>query len=91
MRNGFITGVSAGLGRALAEAALAKDEPVIGTAGKAEAATSFEALAPGRAHAVLLDVHDAERVRGVGIRTREAVEEANLAEDDGEPSTGEAA
>ena len=59
----LITGVSSGLGRALAEAALSRGEVVIGTLRKREQTTEFEALAPGRAHSMLLDVTDKSRVR----------------------------
>ena len=52
----LITGVSSGLGRAFAQGALGADHTVIGTVRKPEAAAAFEALAPGRAHAVILDV-----------------------------------
>src|SRR3546814_21074812 len=52
-RRWLITGVSGGLGRALAEAALARGHSVAGTLR--EGAADFEALAPGRAHAMLLD------------------------------------
>ena len=54
----FITGVSSGLGRAFAEAALAAGHRVAGTVRRAEDAASFTALAPDRAHAVILDVTD---------------------------------
>src|SRR3546814_570967 len=53
-RRWLITGVSGGLGRALAEAALARGDSVAGTLR--EGAADFEALAPGRAHAMLLDL-----------------------------------
>jgi len=58
MRNWFITGVSTGLGRALAEAALAKGDTVVGTLRRADQAAAFEALAPGRAIGLILDVTD---------------------------------
>ncbi|NKF21476.1 oxidoreductase [Solimonas marina] len=54
----FITGVSSGFGRALAEAALAAGHRVIGTVRHAEAAASFEALNATRAFARVLDVTD---------------------------------
>jgi len=54
----FITGVSGGLGRALAEAALARGDTVSGTLRQEAQCAEFEALAPGRAHAHLLDVTD---------------------------------
>jgi NAD(P)-dependent dehydrogenase (short-subunit alcohol dehydrogenase family) len=65
MRIWFITGVSSGLGRALAETVLAKGDTVIGTLRDPAACPSFEALAPDRAHAVLLDVREDDRVRGI--------------------------
>lgn len=52
----FITGVSSGFGKALAEQALAAGHKVIGTLRDAQAIEGFEAQAPGRAHGVLLDV-----------------------------------
>jgi NAD(P)-dependent dehydrogenase (short-subunit alcohol dehydrogenase family) len=54
----FITGVSSGFGRALAEAALADGHRVVGTVRNDAARTEFEALGPGRAFATLLDVTD---------------------------------
>ena len=54
----FITGVSTGLGRSLAEAALAEGHRVVGTVRQASQIETFEALAPGRAHARVLDVTD---------------------------------
>ncbi|MEC3915954.1 oxidoreductase [Nocardia sp. CDC160] len=58
----FITGVSSGLGRAFAEGALLAGHRVCGTVRKPEDASAFEALAPGRAHARLLDVTDDRQV-----------------------------
>ncbi|MGU3591978.1 oxidoreductase [Methylobacterium brachiatum] len=55
-RNWLITGVSSGLGRALAEAALAQGDLVVGTVRKPEQIAEIERLAPGRALAVILDV-----------------------------------
>jgi NAD(P)-dependent dehydrogenase (short-subunit alcohol dehydrogenase family) len=57
-RTWFITGVSSGFGRAIAEAALAAGDTVAGSVRKEEDRSAFEALAPGRAHALLLDVTD---------------------------------
>ena len=57
-RTWLITGVSTGLGRALAEAVLRRGEVVIGTLRKREQQAEFEALAPGRALTTLLDVTD---------------------------------
>ncbi|SFQ25144.1 Short-chain dehydrogenase [Actinomadura madurae] len=58
----LITGVSAGLGRALASAALEAGHTVVGTVRRAEDAVAFEALAPGRAVARVLDVTDHDAV-----------------------------
>jgi NAD(P)-dependent dehydrogenase (short-subunit alcohol dehydrogenase family) len=61
----FITGCSGGFGRAVAEAALARGDRVIGTVRKAEQCAAFQRLAPGRAHAEILDVRDAAAVETV--------------------------
>ncbi|GFG53531.1 short-chain dehydrogenase/reductase [Mycolicibacterium agri] len=58
MRTFLITGVSTGLGRAFASAALQAGDVVVGTVRKPDDAAAFEALGPGRAHARLLDVTD---------------------------------
>jgi NAD(P)-dependent dehydrogenase (short-subunit alcohol dehydrogenase family) len=58
----LITGVSSGLGKAFAEAALDAGHRVIGTARSPDAATAFATLAPGRAYAVLLDVTDFDAI-----------------------------
>jgi NAD(P)-dependent dehydrogenase (short-subunit alcohol dehydrogenase family) len=62
MKNWFITGISTGLGNALARAALASGDTVVGTARSASALAAFEAIAPGRAIGLLLDVTDVEAV-----------------------------
>ena len=56
MANWLITGVSSGFGLELARAALARGDTVVGTLRQPAQADRFEQLAPGRAHAVLLDV-----------------------------------
>jgi len=56
MRTWFITGVSTGFGRAIATAALAAGDTVAGSVRRTEDCAAFEALAPGRAHGILLDV-----------------------------------
>lgn len=61
--NWFITGISSGLGRALAEAVLQKGYKVAGTLRKAEAVSAFEALAPGRALGLIADVTDVAGVK----------------------------
>ncbi|MBB3656052.1 NAD(P)-dependent dehydrogenase (short-subunit alcohol dehydrogenase family) [Rhizobium sp. BK650] len=58
----LITGVSSGFGRAFAEAALERGHRVVGTVRNDEAAATFECLAPGRAHAVQLDVADTKAI-----------------------------
>ncbi|TPG48205.1 oxidoreductase [Sphingomonas glacialis] len=67
----LITGVSSGLGRAFAEAALNAGHRVIGTVRKEEDADTFAALAAGRAHPLILDVTDFAAIPG-------AVAEAEL-------------
>lgn len=54
----LITGVSSGFGRAFAEAALAAGHHVAGTVRNAADQEQFEAMAPGRAKPVLLNVTD---------------------------------
>jgi NAD(P)-dependent dehydrogenase (short-subunit alcohol dehydrogenase family) len=61
-RTFFITGVSGGLGRGIAEAALAAGHAVIGTVRTDEDAAAFEELGP-RAGARRLDVTDEDAVR----------------------------
>jgi NAD(P)-dependent dehydrogenase (short-subunit alcohol dehydrogenase family) len=56
----MITGVSGGLGREIALAALARGDVVIGTVRKPEAAAAFTALG---GHALILDVTDEAAVR----------------------------
>lgn len=54
----FITGISSGFGRAIAQAALGEGDIVVGTARKEADRLAFAALAPGRAHGIILDVTD---------------------------------
>jgi len=61
----FITGVSSGFGRALAQEALGAGHTVIGTLRNQEALQAFEQLAPGRALGCLLDVTDFARIDAV--------------------------
>lgn len=68
MRHWLITGVSSGIGRALATAALTRGDCVTGTVRNPSAVKAFEALAPGRASAAVLDVTDAHAVRDVIAR-----------------------
>ncbi len=61
----FITGVSSGFGQALAREALAQGHRVIGTVRSESALATFQALSPGRAHGVVLDVTDFETIDAV--------------------------
>jgi NAD(P)-dependent dehydrogenase (short-subunit alcohol dehydrogenase family) len=56
----MITGVSGGLGREIARAALARGDTVVGTVRKPEAAAAFEALG---GHALILDVTNEAAVK----------------------------
>ncbi|WP_113699543.1 oxidoreductase [Nonomuraea lactucae] len=58
----LITGASRGLGRAFAQGALDAGHTVVGTVRGRNDADAFARLAPGRAHARLLDVTDDEAV-----------------------------
>ncbi|WP_323146539.1 oxidoreductase [Pseudomonas marginalis] len=58
----LITGVSSGFGRILAQAALARGDSVVGTLRRTSQISKFEALAPGRAHGIQLDVTQSERI-----------------------------
>lgn len=61
-RTWLISGVSSGFGQHLAQAALARGDVVVGTLRKPEQRAAFEALAPGRAHGLLLDVTNPEQI-----------------------------
>jgi NAD(P)-dependent dehydrogenase (short-subunit alcohol dehydrogenase family) len=71
-RNIVITGVSTGLGRDIAIAALAAGHTVIGTVRQPDQAAVFEALAPGRAHARLLDLALPEGLAGLAAELEES-------------------
>lgn len=58
----LITGVSSGLGLALAQEALAQGWTVVGTVRNEEAAKSFTATAPGKSFARVLDVTESARI-----------------------------
>src|SRR6201999_2676684 len=59
----LITGVSSGLGRAFAAAALAAGHRVVGTVRRAEDGDAFASHASGRAFSLRLDVTDDEAVQ----------------------------
>jgi NAD(P)-dependent dehydrogenase (short-subunit alcohol dehydrogenase family) len=61
-RTFLITGVSSGFGRAFSSAALAAGHSVIGTLRDGSACAAFESQAPGRAHALQLDVTDFDAI-----------------------------
>src|SRR3954467_4121088 len=71
-RNWLITGVSTGLGRAFAQAALAAGHTVIGTVRSEKDLRAFEEFRPGRAHGRILDVTDGDAVSGAvaGVERR---------------------
>jgi len=73
MKKWFITGVSSGLGRALAAAALAAGDIVAGSVREAAARDEFDALQPDRAHAFIMDVTDHDAVARVVRAADEAV------------------
>ena len=58
----FITGVSTGFGRALAEAAIADGHRVVGTLRDETARAAFDALSPGRSFGRLLDVTNTKAI-----------------------------
>src|ERR1700712_2502867 len=61
-RRWFITGASAGFGRTIAEAALARGDAVVATARKPAALDDLVAGAPDRVLALPLDVTDLDQV-----------------------------
>ncbi|HWF78923.1 MAG TPA: oxidoreductase [Caulobacteraceae bacterium] len=61
--NWLITGVSSGLGRAIADAALARGDKVAGTVRRQDDLAAFEARAPGRAFGYIADMVDEAAVR----------------------------
>jgi NAD(P)-dependent dehydrogenase (short-subunit alcohol dehydrogenase family) len=69
----LITGVSTGLGRALAESALAEGHKVVGTLRSDAALQEFEALKPGFSFGTLLDVTDIEAIAPAVARIEKEV------------------
>ncbi|MFE3774643.1 oxidoreductase [Streptomyces sp. NPDC059122] len=72
-RNWLITGVSTGLGRALAQAALAAGHTVVGTVRSEQDLQAFEELEPGHGHGRILDVTDDGAVSGVVAEVEQSV------------------
>jgi NAD(P)-dependent dehydrogenase (short-subunit alcohol dehydrogenase family) len=58
----LVTGVTSGFGKAFAAAALAEGHTVLGTVRNEDSVAAFEQSAPGRAHAVVLDVTDFDAI-----------------------------
>lgn len=73
MKRWLITGVGAGLGAALAGAALGRGDLVAGTARGDAAIDAFGALAPGRAFGFALDLRDEARIAVVGAAAEAAL------------------
>ncbi|MFJ4921824.1 oxidoreductase [Streptomyces sp. NPDC088725] len=61
----LVTGASSGFGRAIAEAAVAAGDTVIGTARRTEALNDLVAAYPHRVEAVSLDITDGEQIDAV--------------------------
>ncbi|MDA0339110.1 MAG: oxidoreductase [Proteobacteria bacterium] len=61
-RTWLITGISSGLGNAVARAALTHGDVVVGTARNEQDRDAFVALSPARAHGYLLDVTDEDSI-----------------------------
>ncbi|MFB7288887.1 oxidoreductase [Actinacidiphila glaucinigra] len=72
-RNWLITGVSSGLGRAFAQAALAAGHTVVGTVRSEEDLQAFAELEPGHAHGRILDVTDSSAVSSVVAEVEQSV------------------
>lgn len=69
----FITGISSGLGRALATAALARGDLVAGTARSQADAHAFAAQSPGRSCALVLELTDTASIEGVIAAAEQAL------------------
>ena len=69
----WITGVSSGFGKSIAEAALARGDRVIGTVRKEADCAGFEALAPGRAISYIVDVTDDAAVKETAALIEEKI------------------
>lgn len=69
----LITGVSTGLGRAIATEALHAGHTVVGTLRDPEQIKDFESLGPGRAHGRIMDVTDHDQVTAVVEEVTRAV------------------
>ncbi|WP_020124283.1 oxidoreductase [Streptomyces canus] len=72
-QNWLITGVSTGLGRAFAQAALTAGHTVVGTVRSEKDLRAFEELRPGHSHGRILDVTDDEAVHSVVAEVERSV------------------
>jgi NAD(P)-dependent dehydrogenase (short-subunit alcohol dehydrogenase family) len=75
MKNWLITGVSRGLGKALAEAALARGDTVIGTVRDGD---PLIAKGAGVFHRLSLDMRDPQAIEAVAARTLELVDRLDV-------------
>jgi NAD(P)-dependent dehydrogenase (short-subunit alcohol dehydrogenase family) len=77
----FVTGISGGLGRAMADAALAADYYVVGTLRQPAQVAAFNQQHPGRAEALALDLTDEGQILAAAESLRHilAREDAELA------------
>src|ERR1700755_2147303 len=73
MKNWFITGVSRGLGKALAETALARGDTVIGTVREGN-----PGIAKGAFHLMKLDMRDAKGSENTVSRTFDLVDKLDV-------------
>lgn len=69
----FITGVSTGLGKALADAALNAGDIVVGTLRKPEEAAAFNQLAIGKSHGVVLDVTNEDAIEPLITQVQQSI------------------
>jgi NAD(P)-dependent dehydrogenase (short-subunit alcohol dehydrogenase family) len=72
-RTWLITGVSSGMGQALAQAALAAGHTVVGTVRNEGDRVNFEKIEGARAHAVVLDVSNFAAIAPVVARVQQEV------------------
>ncbi len=77
-KNFLITGVSSGLGRAFAVGALEAGHRVIGTVRREDDAGAFAALAPDRAHPLVLDITAFESIPGAVADAERAVGQIDI-------------
>jgi len=73
-RRWFITGVSRGLGRRVAEMALARGHFVAGSVRNEAALRNFEELAPGRSLAYYCDINEGDRAQSTVTRSCKALD-----------------